>query len=118
MKVLNANIKYLYILLAVILIIVLIVLIMNLIKISKSINQKSDKLNNINNNAKEMQNKTDYIEKTKESWLFFGKIAAVLAVSKAIIKDYKNTPRLKRSLSKSIAKNTIVKYSSIKRIIK
>lgn len=118
MEVLNANIKYLYILLIVALVIVSIVLIINLIKISKTINEKADKLDNINGNIEAAQNKTETIEETKESWMFFGKIAAILTVSKAIVKDYKETPKRKRSLSKSIAKKTIVKYSSIKRIIK
>lgn len=115
----NTYIKYVYYLLIFIILIVLIVLITRIIKVSKSLNADLNGINDINDKLNAIKNKTNYLKESfSTSWYFFIEIAAIVQIIKVVIRDYKGTPKYKRSMIKSAARGVMRNPKTISKINK
>ena len=119
LEIINTYIPYAYYLVLLVLAIVLIVFVVKLNKLSRLIYLNSKDINNINDKIKAIKDKTDYLEESfKTSWLFFVRLAGVIALLRAIYKDYKATTKEKRSLAKSVVKGCMLNKKAAKTLIR
>lgn len=115
----NAYIKYVYYLLAIVLLIVLIMLLIKLAKVSKTFKTDLVGINNINDKLDAIKEKTDYLKKSfSTSWYFFIEIAAIIQIIKVIFRDYRGTPKAKRSMIKSAARGVMRNPKTVTKINK
>ena len=103
-EIVNSYIKYAYYLLGLLLFVLLTVLAVKTGKIKKAVKQCTDGINSIEDKTKAVKQKTEYLKRSfATSWLFFIEIIAMIELIKIIIRDYKATPKEKRSMIKSAA---------------
>lgn len=109
--------KYVFITILIVLIITIIFLFISLGKLMKKLATTVSKTNKLNCNIEEMNNKTEKISKTKNSWKFFTSILIILTILKETLDDYKTAKKHKKNLVKSLSKTcarNVTKISKIK----
>ena len=119
LEIINTYMKYVYIGLGFILFIVLIVLLVRIGKVKKSLNADIKGIDDINAKLEKIKEKSDYLKQSfSTSWAFFIEIAAILQIIKVVIRDYKGTPKAKRSMIKSTARSVMHSPKTITKINK
>lgn len=104
MKVINQYIIFVYIFLISAIIVLFFDLLYHLIRLMKTtVKDTADKINVVADDVQRMNDTTDRIAKTGESWTFFLSVYAVYLIVRETIKYY----RSERSLSRSFAKAAI-----------
>ena len=104
MKVINQYIIFVYVFLISAIIVLFFDLLIHLIKMLKTTGTvTAEKLNVLNDNLTRMNETTEKISKTANSWAFFLSIYAIYLIIKETIKYY----RSERSISRSFAKAAI-----------
>ena len=117
LKIANLYIKYVYYVLGLILLIVLVMLLVKILKVSKTLNIDLQGIDDINNKIEAIKEKTNYLKKSfSTSWTFFIEIAAIMQIIKIVFRDYKGTPKAKRSMIKSTARSIMHSPKTISRI--
>lgn len=100
----NSYMKYVYYALGAILLVVLIMLLVKAGKVSKTLKKSISGVNDINEKINIIKEKTDYLKQSfSTSWAFFIEIIGIIEIIKIVIRDYRATPKQKRSMIKSAA---------------
>lgn len=119
LETINGYIKYVYCLLVVILLIVLIMLLIKIIKINNTLKIDLIGIEGINNKINVIKQKSEYLKQSfSTSWSFFIEIFAIFQIIKLVIRDYKGTPKAKRSMIKSTARSVMHSPKTITKINK
>lgn len=117
LEIINTYMKYVYLGLGFILFIVLIVLFVRIGRVKKSLNVDIKGIDDINAKLDKIKEKSEYLKQSfSTSWAFFIEIAAILQIIKVVIRDYKGTPKAKRSMIKSTARSVIHNPKTIARV--
>lgn len=99
-------INYLNIILGIIVLITTIVLLVKIVKTSKNITILTNNGQKISNNLSLIQEKTDSIKKTKDSFVFMGSLYIIFSILKDADKYYKRDYSISKSLTRSIMDNS------------
>jgi len=108
----NANIKYVYILVIIVILVIIFLLLKELLKLAKTVAELQVPLTNINNNIEASKQK---IEKVKASTDNFKLIFSVVTIF-SLLSDMFKYRKQDNSLSKSFSKSCVKHASELKQI--
>ena len=106
MNMINQYVNYLNIALIVIAVIVLIVFFVRLSKTMKKVTVITNDGSNISYHLNTTKEKLDIINKTQDSWDFFGSLGIIYLLLKDTLKYKKRSGSLKTGISRSVSKHS------------
>ena len=118
LKTINEYIIYLYYLAIISLIVIFIMFLKKVNKLSKTVSKNTKGIDDINLKIETIKKETEYLKQSfSTSWKFFIGVAGIIAILRAIIRDYKSTVKQKRSLTKSVIKGCMLNPTVAKSFI-